>query len=152
MIDLYYPIRNRNSTGGLPNSRNLALILICGNTTQPISNRIFALEPHILLLESWFLSKVSETSFSCRNVVGFVPILKPKIKEIGIPETWRRFCFASRSETNSLIVLKFRLEVPNISINRMQESYRRLKDKWVHNDSTFHSERCVPKLGRFHTC
>ena len=100
----------RNSTGGLPNFRNLASILICGNTTPPISNRIFSPEPQILLLKRWFSSKVSETPFSCRNVAVFVPILKPKIKEIGMPEIGRRFYFASRSETNSLIELKFRLE------------------------------------------
>ena len=61
-------------------------LLICGNTTQPISNQIFPLEPHILLLERWFSSKASETPFSGRKVAVFVPILKPKIKEIGMPE------------------------------------------------------------------
>ena len=98
------------------------------------------------------LSKVSETPFSCRNVAVFVPILKPKIKEIGMPEIGRRFYFASRSETNSLIELKFRLEVPNTSIKRKQKSYSRLNNKLAHNNRSFHRERCVPNPGRFHTC
>ena len=140
-----------SNTGRLANLGNLALILICGNITQPISNQIFPLEPHILLLERWFSSKVPETPFSCRNVAVFGPILKPKIKEIGMPEIGRRFCFASRSETNSLIELKFRLEVPNTSIKRKQKSYSRLNNNLVHNNGSFDSESCVPKLGRFHT-
>ena len=111
-----------SNTGRLANLRNLALILICGNITQPISNEMFPLEPHILLLERWFLSKVSGTPFSCRNIAVFAPILKPKIKKVGMPEIWKQFCFASRSETDSLIGLKFRLEVPNAAIKRMQKS------------------------------
>ena len=69
-----------------------------------------------------------------------------------MPEICRRFCFASRAETNALIELKFRFELPNTPIKRMQKCCRHLKDLWVHNNISFHKLSCMPKLGRFHTC
>ena len=71
---------------GLPNTRNLALILICGNNTQPILNRIFFLEPRILPLPILLYNTNYSSSFSWRISIVYTFNQGPKLKEIGMAE------------------------------------------------------------------